>query len=395
MKKILFSFFLALLSLSTYCQINFEKGYFINNDNQRIECLLKNIDWKQNPKDFIYKLSSDGEEKKALIDDVKEFAIQNVLKYVRQTVEIDRCSKDINKLTRERNPVFNKEVLFLKVLMEGKANLYAFDDGDIVYFYSINSAEINQLVFKNYINKEDNIADNRAYRQELMNNLVSPKLTKNDFSKLNYTEKDLLALFKRFNEDEVDKLILYGDKNKRDLYNLSILAGFNYSSLNIRNNTSPVRNADFGFKSGVRFGVAAELVLPYNKNKWAIVLEPSYQQFKDEASATTTTKVEANIKIINTSVGLRHYLFLNNNSKFYLNGFYSRATKFNSFLKYQPGSSLDITITDNFAFGIGYTKNNKFSLEFRYETDRDILQSYIDFNSRYQNMSLMVGYRLF
>lgn len=382
-----------LLSLNAYCQINFEKGYFINNNNQRVECLLKNIDWKHNPKDFIYKLSSDGVEKKAVIDEVKEFAIQNVLKYVRQTVEIDRCSKDINKLTRERNPVFNKEVLLLKVLMEGKANLYAFDDGDIVYFYSSNSAEINQLVFKNYLNKEDNIADNRAYRQELMNNLESPKLTKNDFSKLNYTEKDLLDLFKKYNDD--NQLVLYGDKNQRDLFNLNILAGVNYSSLNIRNNVSPVRNADFGFKNGVRFAVAAEFVLPYNKNKWAIVLEPSYQQFKDEASATTTTKVEVDIKIINTSVGLRHYLFLNKKSKFYLNGFYSRGTKLNSIFKYQPGPSLDITLVDNFAFGIGYSKNNKFSLEFRYETDRNLLESYSDFQSRYKNMSLMAGYSLF
>lgn len=38
----------VLLSLITNAQIIFEKGYYITNDDQKIDCFIKNNDWKYN-----------------------------------------------------------------------------------------------------------------------------------------------------------------------------------------------------------------------------------------------------------------------------------------------------------------------------------------------------------
>ena len=54
-KQILVLAFITISCLQSYSQIIFENGYFIDESNNRIECLIKNIDWKNNPTEFEYK----------------------------------------------------------------------------------------------------------------------------------------------------------------------------------------------------------------------------------------------------------------------------------------------------------------------------------------------------
>lgn len=62
MNKIFLYLFL-LVNLQVFSQINFEKGFFIKNSNEKIECLIKNNDWNKNPTDFEYKIFEKDEEK--------------------------------------------------------------------------------------------------------------------------------------------------------------------------------------------------------------------------------------------------------------------------------------------------------------------------------------------
>ena len=55
MKKIVV-ILIAIISLKGFSQIKFENGYFINNSDEKIECLIKNKDWDDNPVKFNYKL---------------------------------------------------------------------------------------------------------------------------------------------------------------------------------------------------------------------------------------------------------------------------------------------------------------------------------------------------
>ena len=122
MKKQLLLFLITILSINCYSQIKFEKGYFIDNTNQRTNCLIKNIDWENNPTEFEYKLSKESKINKSTINLIQEFGIDNISKYVRSTVNIDRSSERINKLSNNKNPIFKEEQLFLKVLIEGEAD---------------------------------------------------------------------------------------------------------------------------------------------------------------------------------------------------------------------------------------------------------------------------------
>ena len=96
MKKQLVFILTTILSLNCYSQISFEKGYFIDNNNQKTNCLIRNIDWKNNPKEFEYKISEQTKKERLTIESVKEFGIDNVSKYIRFDVDIDRSSNYLN-----------------------------------------------------------------------------------------------------------------------------------------------------------------------------------------------------------------------------------------------------------------------------------------------------------
>lgn len=407
MKKQLLLLLTIIFSLNCYSQITFEKGYYIDNTNQKTNCLIKNIDWKNNPSEFEYKLSENSESKNITIKSIKEFGIDNVFKYIRTTVNIDRSSENIDSLSDDKNPVFQEEELFLKVLVQGKATLYEYVDGNLIrYFYNNDSSTIEQLIFKSYITPENNIGRNNRFRQQLWIDLKCPNFKISKIKNLDYKRNELVIFFVGYNKCNNQEYVNFEEKQKRDFFNLSIRPRINSSSLTIQNSTFNSRDTDFDNKIGFGFGLEAEFILPFNKNKWATVIEPTYQNFKSE-KITNVNNVSGGILIANVDyrsievpVGLRHYFFLNNNSKFFINASYIFDLSSKSTIEFtrDDGSnlnSLEIETRNNLAMGIGYKQNDRYSLEIRYQTKREILGNYLSWSSEYKTFSIIFGYSLF
>ena len=172
MKRLFAVCVLSLLYTTAFSQIRYESGYFIDNEGNRTEALIRNIDWRYNPSQFSYKLSPDQDPKTADIANVMEFGIYNFSRYVRRTVNIDRSSDDTNSLTSSREPEWSEEMLFLKVIVEGQATLLHFEDGSLTrYFYILNDEPAEQLIYKRYKTGPSNIATNAQYRQQLFMDL--------------------------------------------------------------------------------------------------------------------------------------------------------------------------------------------------------------------------------
>ncbi|MDO6812037.1 outer membrane beta-barrel protein [Tenacibaculum soleae] len=395
MKKQLLFLLITILSFNCYSQISFEKGYYIDNSNQKTNCLIKNIDWKNNPTQFEYKLSENSESKKKTIESIKEFGINNISKYVRSIVNIDRSSEDIKKLSYDRNPIFKEEKLFLKVLIEGKANLYLLEDGNLRrFFFNKENSAIEQLIFKSYKTPNNQIGKNNRFKNQLWNNLKCPNLKINKVENLSYQKNDIVDFFVEYNECNGEKNTNYEEKQKKDLFNLSIRPGFNNSSLSVQNSIYSSRDTDFDNEFGFRFGIEAEFIMPFNKNKWSLIIEPTYQYYKSEKE-TRNRNVKADYKSIEIPVGIRHYFFLNENSKMFVNGSFIFDFSNNSIVDYSIGTDLEIKTRNNFAFGIGYRYNDKYSLELRYQTSREVLSDYIAWSSDYNTFSVIFGYSFF
>lgn len=406
-KNLLFSL-LFLSSIYVNSQINFEEGYFIDNSGKKTTCFIKNIDWKNNPTEFEYKLTTEGDLKNESIRTVKEFSIIDYSKYIRATVDIDKSSEQIEKLSINRNPIFKKEQLFLKVLVEGTASLFKYEEGNLTrYFYNVQNSEIKQLVFKSYKTSNNKIATNNYFRQQLLNSLKCSTISEKELGKLSYEKKSLTNFFVKYNSCNNSESINFEEKNKKDLFNLNVRPRFNSSSFKMENAISNIRNADFGSEQSFGLGLEAELILPFNKNKWALSVEPTYQSFKGGKTITTSNVVNGTVnsvieyKSIELPFTLRHYFYLNDDSKIFVNASYIIDFSLDSFIglmRVDDSSifgQLETESRPNVALGLGYKFKDKYSLEIRYLTGREILGGYTYYRSDYKTLSVIIGYTLF
>jgi len=403
MKKI--SLFIGLIcACLSNAQIKFEKGYFIDNSGERSEVLIKNLDWKNNPKEFEYQTENSSDIKKENIKNIQEFGIDNETKYVRRTVMIDRSSEQLNNMSEDRQPSFKEETLFLKSLIEGKANLYYYEERDVEkFFFNTENSDLKQLVYKSYYINESQIGRNNEYKKQISENLKCGIDIK-EIENANYKSKDLSKIFMKYNNCSNSNSVNYYEKTeKKDLFNLSIRPGFNSSTLEITDTySSQSQTTKFDRESSFRIGLEFEFILPFNKNKWALFFEPTYQYYKSETESVifpgqlfeAKFMRSVDYKSIEIPFGIRHYLFLNDKSKIFVNAAYVVDLKLTSNIHYDS-RDLEIYTGHNFAFGVGYKYNDKFSAEIRLATKRDVLHSYQNWDSNYQTTSLILGYTLF
>lgn len=405
MRKLLL-FLIAGISINCYSQITYEKGYFISNDGKKIDCFIKNIDWKNNPTSFEYKISEDGKTNEANIKSTQEFGIDNTSKYIRNKVKIDRSSDHLNHLDKKQNVDFKEEQLFLKALVEGKASLYYYVDGNLNrFFYNLDNTETQQLVFKRYLNSDNVIARNDLYRRQLWNDLKCATIKISRLENLDYKRSQLVKLFTDYNTCNDAHFKSYEPNKNRGLFNLNIRPRLTSTSLAIQSANSSTRNFDFGNELGFALGIEAEYVLPFNKNKWAIFTEPTYKSFKTEKTVSVTDvsggelKSTVDLSYVEIPLGFRHYFFLGDDSKIFINASYVLDLTSNTTMQFTraDGSelySLKIDSHNNTAFGLGYKYKDKYSVELRYMTERDILRKSIFWSSDYKTISIIFGYSI-
>lgn len=403
MKSSLFIALLAFLCLHASAQIKYEPGYFIDNEGNKIDCLIKNLDWVNNPAHFSYKLDENSKHQVVDILQVKEFGVSNYSKYQRVTVLIDKSSDEEANLSKDKAPSFEEDTLFLRVLIEGKATLYSYRKGKLKrYFYRLENGQIVQLVYKRYkqlvdqiyiYNKSHEVRKNEQYKEQLWVDMKCGDLSMKEIEGLSYTKKSLSQFFVTYNECANSAYVTHEFKGKKDLFNIKIRPGINASSLVIKNPLSTRKEADFGRKYAFRMGIEGEIILPVNKNKWSIFSEVTYQYFKS-AAVSATSPVTLDYQSIELALGARHYFFLGDDLKSFVSlGFMVDVPKAGIF-DFESGTDLDISTGNSLFAGMGVTYRNKYTIEAKINPSRQLLNKYISWTARYRTLAIVLGYRL-
>jgi hypothetical protein len=415
MKKILCSISCLLFCILLNAQVKFEKGYFINNKNESKICLIKNIDWKNNPISFEYKLSETSASQFESIQNTTEFGVLGKFKFVRHFVKINTSSDDISLLDEGNNISFENKTLFLKELVEGDANLFYYENKDLRrFFFGLGTIDVEQLIYKRYSYSQEEIARkkllyankkissssigiNTTFKQQLWNNLKCDAISRQNLDKINYRQEELIKLFKKYNKCSDPNWKDSKSLNNKGDFNLTLRPGANLSNLNISSNRGIT---EFEPKTSLRFGIEIEFVLPFNKNKWSLVFEPTYRNYQSNATQTVSflpdpQELDVDYKSIEFSAGFRYYSFLNDNSKLFLSAYMLNEIELNSSVSNPRFISSRLTIDPltNFALGLGYKLKDKFSIEFRYDFDRGITRGALS-NSEFKNVSLIFGYTI-
>ena len=398
MKKTMLLVLAVCLGMSAYAQNKFQQGYFINNSGQKVECLIQNDDWKNNPSNFKYKISETGEVKTGTLASTKEFVITGKSKYQKFTVDIDRSSNKATELSTKRTAEFSNETVFLKILVEGSnANLYSYIESNLRrYFYKKPNGPVTQLVYKQYISSNQGVRKNESYKNQLKKEFPCAQAS----SSASYTKSSLVKYFVTYNNCDAKDASLtdFTLTETKGKLRIKVKGGINYYKAKVTELGIPFGDPDYNsdYQVSPRFGFELEYILPSNNNRWSVFLEPSYQSFDGNAelivlgAVNIIRTIAIDYRSVEVPVGVRHYIPLGGES---------------SKLFFNAGAILDVPIGDSTLrndpiesdisvfFGAGY-EFDKFSIEARYAGGRQ-LTDLVGLETSYGGLNVVLGYVLF
>ncbi|MCG1037106.1 PorT family protein [Polaribacter sargassicola] len=407
MKKLFTLCLIFILTSACYAQNIFSKGYFIDSTDNKVECFIKNINYSNVNDDIKYRLSEKSKTETTSLSSIKEIVLYDSNKFIKSTVDIGRSNK-INE--NNRDYIFNKEKLFLKVLIEGEASLYSYNEKGIeIFFFKTNDTEIKQLVYKKYKSKKGNTeSENIKYKKQLFNSLVCKTITFDTAMNLQYENKYLVDYFIKFNKCKNSSNIVYYKKAK--IFNINLRPRVSNVSLVLDETGGDINPESFDFRNATLFGVGieAEILFSFLNSKWTFSIEPTYHQFNSELIINNIESVNEVVNVeyksIEMPLSLRHYFNINKSSKIFLNTslvFDFPLAKSNIERKFEVSESnvsideFEISGSANFAFGAGYKFKNRYSVEARYYTNRNVINHLISHSTSYKMFSIIFGYTIF
>ncbi|WP_339686165.1 hypothetical protein [uncultured Nonlabens sp.] len=404
MKRLLL---IALLfsGIFSSAQISFKPGFFIENSGSRVDCIIKDTGSAQTPDLFKYKLNESGDILTVNSSDIIEIEVFNRFKYLKRTVDLDRSktTSNISSLDENSQPNFNKENLLLKVLVEGAVSLYKYQEGAILkYFIQIGDGKINQLIYKRYKVKNE-VGTNNEFKKQLFEALQCETIESRKFKNINYYKSDLSDLIIDYHECKKLSYIDYVNMGDKGYFRFNLKSGITFSKLSA---IGPSSAFEFNFdnETSLRIGAELEYISSINNYKWAVFIEPTYQQYVTESEVNIRpdsrfpdfAKATADYRSIEIPIGLRHYLYLNDSSKLFIDGGYVID------MVLQQDVEVEVIQTDivlqskgNLFFGFGYKYQDKYSLAFRINTPRTATQESSSWKSDYSTTSIIFGYTIF
>jgi hypothetical protein len=367
----------VLIAFNSFGQITFEKGYYIDSQGNKTECLIKDSDWKNSPSSFNYKLDEAGEVQKMDTKDVSEFEVADT-KYVRAHVRYDQSSQELKKLTTLSNPDWVEGDLMLKVIVEGKATLYTYEDpARSLYFFSVDKSPIEQLVFKNYMPSGDisMVAANKMYLSQINGRVRCMNVPPVTDRTVPYQQRPLAKHFTNYNICSGD--VVKEKPTPKKALAIRLTPGVDFTKVTARAGNSKTYN--YGGATSFRLGAEFQFTLPFNNGKWGVLFEPTYESFNSNKAGSL--KYQG----IEFPLGIRHRFFLSEKSSIFVNGM--------ALLEFQLSKTAGVGGIPGFAAGAGYSFG-RFSLEGRYYPLRQRGDP-ASFAYHYTRSSLIFGFRVF
>ena len=397
--------FFLLFFITAHSQITFERGYIISDKNQRIECLIKNQDWIKTPKQVEYKLTESSPIETISFSQMNAFQVYNTSQYY------EKYNISVDRIIDQQHFDPKQEAIILKVLVEGSASLYT--DNNDLFFYKKEDGVVKQLVYKKYVENQF-LKENNMYRNELYNNLKC----ENNLAiirKLKYNKNNLVSFFKNYNNCQKSEYRIFNDEGTKTKFNLNLTVGANFNKNNYVTNIktpNPPSAGQGGFtnstniiestKTNVALGFEAEILLPFNKNKWSVFVAPNYQELKYEFQGKFRNMgmliVDFDYKGLEIPLGVRHYFDINTKNKIFLDAAYNFVFTLNisedkNFTTPVNIDLLEFSAKDDISsvlrFGVGYKYDSKYSISLNYLTEKRLMYSNVG------GFSLIATYKLF
>lgn len=407
MKNFLVVVLLLTVSGIVSAQENYQKGYYIDQADEKIEGWINNQQWRYSPQKILFKSSENAAPRELTPDIAKVVHIEGQARYLGGSVMIDYSSDDLRKITHFKEARLERKSLFLRTLIEGKASLYEYSmEGLRRYFYSTGDQPVEQLIYKAY--QEGNVVRyNKTFKTELWDQLKCGAIKIDQIQDLEYNEKDLKAFFISYNRCQNAEFQNFSAPQTKSEFNIWIRPGVQSSKVELLEVSGGATNRSYNLSANtsLRIGALIEYTLPFRRGKLSVVAEPTFQSASitetvDFGSISGERLVEVDYSSIVFPIGLRYYALNSGKSRLSLSAYFiSDLLDFNSTViivdrtplvevNAQPGLSGEIT----------YQYEDKYSLGLQYGLKRDLISNTATTNNisaKFSYLSVFFGYKIF
>lgn len=399
MKRVNFLFLVLIFIGTIDAQTVFERGYIINNTGAKVDCLIKNIDWNDNPETFKYKVGEDSKVLRGTLKNIEEFGTNNFC-FRRFNALVDTSAvSNLNNYSKKRNPEFESRTVFLKYLIKAETSLLKYSKESILCFYYLTDDVPIQLVHKKYTSEKRKILENNQFKQQLLLAFPNANHTTDELEKMKYSSKDLIKFFSKINNPEA--LINFKVAKKRDLFDMFIRLGSGVRSFKSNSfMASSFRNINYNTTFNLQVGLQFEFYLPFYNNSYSIIVEPRYQKFNTQGISTANSFLngssDVNFKSIDVALGVKYQKYLGGLPYYLRFALFSSHEFNNSIITYDFVTEtipLKPVFYSELAFG---TKiKDLISVDVAYSFNNDLFEQYTLIYSQYKGFSLNIGIKLF
>lgn len=397
--KTRFTFLIVLFSIFNSFAQKYESGYYIDNTGNKIEGFIKDVDWKNNPKSFEFKKNIDDNNSTITIEMCKEFSINKVSKYTRNTVEIEKSTLVLREIDYAKKLDFIQETLFLKHLVDGKNTLYYYYNGGLEkFFYTKNDKTIEQLIYTKYLSEDGYFEkSNEKYKRQLWENVKCESTKFSDLNDLKFNGSELKKYFTKINtcNGSLENVVFQTKKSK---FSIKGVLSANSDKLDF---DDELVQGSYDKKINIGAGFEMELLMPYSNYSWGIFIEPTFSKYSNEKTfvnkfnSPNLLETKVDMAIFQVPVGIRRYFKTSESSNLII-GAGMNLTNFSGATKIDFETSPDFYLSNfstTFFGSVGFNFNKAY-LEFRFNTKNNASDS-PGYDIGFSRTSLVLKYEIF
>ncbi|PPK88696.1 hypothetical protein CLV84_1666 [Neolewinella xylanilytica] len=385
---------LAFLPAFILAQSEYRSGYLITEGGERRAVEIFDQDWAANPDHFRYRTSG-GEPRRGDLSNVVEFGLEGrELRYLRAEVDIESSPRQLNSLSESPLPQYTHDEVFLEVLVDGAADLFYYQTGQLVqFFYRLGDGPIKPLINRTYLSDERMVVQD-LYR-DVLQRWVNCGATDRQIAQLAYRRKDMLAYFEGYHRCTGEAFTKYERIKADRRFRVALRPGVDYHSTSIGVNIpgGGTKTVEYGSTVAPRLGVEAELSFRFLHGEWALVTEAYYQSYRLEwPEEPAAEAVDMEMKYLSVPWGVRRYFELSTATAAYLNLFGQFQFPFGAYVQ-RPLYRRPIYISLAGGGAAGLRFGDHVLAEVRYLLPQDLVRRQRDLDHRLQTMALVVGYQ--
>lgn len=325
------SLIILYTTCNTFGQKNFVKGYVILPSQDTISGFVDDQNWERNPKVIHFKKTITGEMQRYGVQQIMGFGAEASNSYRKSIVQVDITPSRIEELLLVTKPKLLTDTVFLLELVRGSINLYHLSDENHKnhFFIQQKNGSIEELIQRNYLvtkNRQQMLGTYNQYKDQLQYSFLTecPAL-QSRIKQTPYSKTALKTLIEQYNLCLNPKAHTEIKLENQHKLMFGFLAGANSTRYTFKGADAYMPNTKFDKQQNPMIGLAFQVALPYNRQKWSIYNELAWKRHYSKSTYEHTDRwidEKSSITIKANYVGLTtllRYSWINKNYQPFIN----------------------------------------------------------------------------